>query len=122
MVGVVNSNHSPTASDVIFTHTPPLAAASAPDVMVCPLPAGERFSASNTIEDWPNPTERVSRRTLSKTARESRMRSKPSLRLNDIEPLLVAGQDREAGSEAAAAIKGVGRKRGPVVERQRDVR
>src|SRR4051812_33940286 len=46
MLGVVNSIHCPGAVDTIFNHSPPLAATSLPKVIVCPLPVGDRVSAS----------------------------------------------------------------------------
>src|SRR4051812_39723254 len=102
MEGVVNSIHSPTASDMIFTQMPPLAAESAPDVIVWPLPDGERLSASNRIVDWPSPTVCISRSSpTNKTDRDRRMRSgiEPSLRLDDIEALLITRGEWNRGRE-----------------------
>src|SRR3982750_4041280 len=108
MFGVVNSIHWPAAVDTSFTQTPPLAATSAPLIMGCPLPLGERLSASNRMDDCAKTIAGSAKlRAKSKTDRKFRMplRLQPSLRLDDIEALLVAAEERKRSDEIAVAVE-----------------
>ncbi len=131
----------------IFSQAPPLAAGSLATVMDCPLPAGDKFSASRTVVVWPKPaagsrgmmvpiimTARSDCQNLAAALMASEhfwvrleMRvlrysaTKRSLGFNRVVTLVVVRRVGNLGAEVAAAVKSVRSNDCPVRQRLRKI-